>query len=170
MLGGRVGAGRSERDRPGDGHEVDDVGLPARGDGGLEAGEERAGTPHRAEVVDLHHLLDPLCVDGEEGASRRDARVVDEQVHRRVSLEDARGGSLDGRAVGDVADLGLAPDLVGERAQPILAARDEHAAPSLFREEAGGRLADPGRRPRHHCHTAVRAGVGVGRLTHARPH
>ena len=57
----------------------------------------------------------------------------------------ARRDRLDGVAVADVAELDLAADLVGERAQPVLAPCDEHAPPASLGEQPGGRLPDPGR-------------------------
>ena len=47
-----------------------------------------------------------------------------------MPLEHARGERLDGGAVADVAELDLAADLVGERAEPVLAPGDEHAVPA----------------------------------------
>ena len=48
-------------------------------------------------------------------------------------------------AVADVARLGLAAGLLGQRAQPVCAAGDEDAVPAPGGEQACGRLADPGR-------------------------
>ena len=66
-----------------------------------------------------------------------------------MALEDALRHRLDGPAVADVADLHLAADLVGERAQAVLAAGDEHAPPVLRREEPRRRLPDPRGGSRH---------------------
>ena len=48
-----------------------------------------------------------------------------------MPLEDRRGGALDVLALGDVADLDVrAAELGRERAEPVLAPRDEHARAS----------------------------------------
>ena len=83
VLRRRIRAGGCERHRAGHRDDVDHVRPPAGGDRRLEAGQERAGAPHAAEVVDAHHELDPLRVEREERAARRDAGVVDEQVDSR---------------------------------------------------------------------------------------
>jgi len=133
--GGREGGGA------GDGDQVDDV-RPTLARRDPEPGHQGARAPHAAEVVDLHHALDAVEVDDEEVATRRDAGVVHEQVHGRMAHEDPRGECLDGVTVGDVAQLDLAVDLLGERAQPVLTAGDEHAAPPALREAPRDRLAD----------------------------
>ena len=61
-----------------------------------------------------------------------------------MTLEDACRERLDGGAVTDVARLHLAAGLLGERPEPVLAAGDEDATPAARREQARGRLADPG--------------------------
>jgi hypothetical protein len=94
----------------------------------------------------VDHAFDEVEVDGEEGTAGGHSGVVDEQVDRRVALEDPRGHRIDGLAVGDVAHLHLAVDLVGERAEPVLAARDEDAPPALLRQKPRRCLADPRRR------------------------
>ena len=66
---------------------------------------------------------------------------------------------LDRLAVGHVADLDLAADLLRDRAQLVLPPRDEHAAPATRGEQPGGRLADPRRAP---VTTATRAVGGSG--------
>ena len=96
---------------------------------GPEAGEQAPRQPDAAEVVDSRDLLDEVEIDVRELAAGGHARVVDERVDGRVPLEDARGERLDGRAVTDVARLGLATCLLGQRAQPVFAARDEDAVP-----------------------------------------
>ena len=63
-----------------------------------------------------------------------------------MALEDACGERLDGGPVADVARLGLAAGLLGERAEPVFAAGDEDAVPAAAGEQARGRLADPGGR------------------------
>ncbi len=50
----------------------------------------------------------------------------------------------DGRAVGDVAALDLAPDLGCEAPEHVVAPRDENTVPALPCEQPRGRLADPG--------------------------
>ena len=82
---------------------------------GPEAGEQPARQPDAAEVVDARDLLDEVEVDVRELPAGGHARVVDERVDGRVPLEDARGERLDGRAVADVARLGLAAGLLGQR-------------------------------------------------------
>ena len=102
---------------------------------GPEAGEQAPRQPDAAEVVDARDLLDEVEVDVRKLPAGGHAGVVDERVDRRVPLEDARGERLDGRAVADVAQLGLAAGLLGQRAQPVLAARDEDAVPAPGREQ-----------------------------------
>jgi hypothetical protein len=60
--------------------------------------------------------------------------------------EDAGGHGVDGLAVGDVAELHLAAELVRQCPKPLLAARDEDAVPFLAREQPRDRLADARRR------------------------
>jgi len=57
---------------------------------------------------------------------------------------DGRAQALDRLAVADVAELVLAAQLLGERAQQLLAARDEDGQPVPLGEPAGDRLADAG--------------------------
>ena len=66
-----------------------------------------------------------------------------------MPLEDPRGHLLDRRTLGDVAELELAAKLLGQRAQPVLTAGDEHALPALLRQQPRGRLADTRGRARH---------------------
>jgi hypothetical protein len=63
-----------------------------------------------------------------------------------VPLEHPRCGTFDGGAVGDVAELVLAADLAGERAQPLFAPREQDAVPAAWAEEAYELGADPRRR------------------------
>jgi hypothetical protein len=62
-----------------------------------------------------------------------------------VALPHRGGQALDRLPVGDVADFGLAADCLGERAEPVLAPRDEDAAVAAGGEGAGDRRADPAR-------------------------
>jgi len=62
-----------------------------------------------------------------------------------MPLQHGGGAAVDGAAVGDVAELVLGAELLGERAQPLLAAGDQDAVPASCGEGAGDRLADPGR-------------------------
>ncbi len=118
---------------------------------------ERAGAPDRAEVVRPQHLLDPIGVEVHEVAATRDARVQDEEVDpAAVPLEHRRGHRLDLSAVADVAELVLAAERLGERLEPLLAARDEHAVPPGLRERPRGRLADAARRTGDDCDSARR--------------
>ena len=144
MLGGRVGPRRCRCDGSRDGRHVDDV-RPLAARCGPQAGEQATRQPDAAEVVDAGDLLDEVEVDVRELAAGGHARVVDERVDGRVPLEDACGERLDGRPVTDVARLGLAAGLLGQRAQPVFAAGDEDAVPPAGGEQARGRLADPGR-------------------------
>ena len=61
-----------------------------------------------------------------------------------MPLEHACGDGVDGCAVGDVADLELAAGLLGERAEAVLAAREQDAAPAAAGEAAGELGADSG--------------------------
>ena len=142
------GPARRERHGAGDRDDIDDVRV-ARG---LQAGQERAQAPDPAEVVDLRDPLDQLRVDVREPAAGRDARVVDEQVDRRVPLEDRRCRALDVLALGDVADLDVRAivDLGRERAEPILAPRDEDAPPAAAAQLPREGFADPARRSGDH--------------------
>ena len=63
-----------------------------------------------------------------------------------MALQDLRSHRVDRVSVGDVAQLDLAAELLGDRAEPILQ-RATHHWP-LLREESRRRLADPGRRAR----------------------
>ena len=141
MLGGRVRAGRAGGDRARDGDDVDDVG----GRGRLERRQEGAQAPDAAEVVRARHLLDPLRVGAQEAAPAGNARVVDEQLDLRVPLDDRGGRALDRLAIADVAELLLGADLLGERPQPLLAARDQHALPAAARAAPRDRRPDPAR-------------------------
>ena len=85
---GRVGARRGERHGARDRDDVHDV-RSARRRARLEAGQQAPRSPDAAEVVDAHHLLDEVEVDVEERPAGGHAGVVDEEVDRRVPLEDA---------------------------------------------------------------------------------
>ena len=113
---------------------------------GRRPGSSAARQPDPAEVVDARDLLDEVEVDVRERPAGGHARVVDERLDGRVTLEDACRERLDGRAVADVARLRLAAGLLGQRLQPVFAAGDEDAVPAARREQARGRLADPGGR------------------------
>ncbi len=117
---------------------------------GRRPGSRPARHPDAAEVVDAGDLLDEVELDVRKLAAGGDARVVDERVDGRVAFEDARGKRLDGSPVADVARLGLAACLLGQRAQPVGAAGDEDAVPAPGGEQACGRLADPRRGTRDH--------------------
>jgi hypothetical protein len=58
----------------------------------------------------------------------------------------ARGDLLDLRALGDVADRVFGVELLRERPQPLLAAREQDAAPAAPGETARDRLAEAARR------------------------
>ena len=106
-----------------------------------EPRQERAHRPERAQVVDAHHLLDPFGLAVQEPRPRRNARVADEQLDRRMSLEDARGDRVDSLPVGDVAFFVLVrlrgparkPDHV-----PALCLKSTHQ----FGSDAGARAGD----------------------------
>ena len=93
--------------------------------GRLDPGHEGARAPDTAEVVDAGHPLDQVEVRPQERPAGGHAGVVDEEVDRRVALEHAGRERPDGLAIADVAHLHLAPDLVREGAQQLLAARHE---------------------------------------------
>src|SRR5437764_207888 len=80
------------------------------------------------------HLLDPVGLGGEKGASSREAGVVYEESDRRVPLEHRRGGPLDCCAVADVADFPFRADLAPELTKPLLPAREKHALPAPLRK------------------------------------
>src|SRR5207244_7953808 len=86
----------------------------------------------------------------EEARPCADPGVVHQQADPRMALENGGGDPVDGFAVGDVEELVLAADLLGERAQPVLAPREQDAAPTVLREQPRRRLADPGRGARDH--------------------
>ena len=110
MLRCGVGARGWEGDVARDRDDVDDVGRRRR----LEAGEEGAQAPDSAEVVHAHDFLDRGRLAVDEGRPARDACIVDEQVDARMPLEHASRDGIDHPAIGDVADLELAADLIGE--------------------------------------------------------
>src|SRR5205085_2129952 len=62
-----------------------------------------------------------------------------------MALPHRRRRALDRLPVGDVADLVLAVELLGQRVEPVLAPRDEDAAVAAGGEGAGDRGADPAR-------------------------
>ena len=59
-----------------------------------------------------------------------------------MTREDARGHLFDRLAVGDVAELVLAADLVRERPQALLAARQQDALPAAPGEQPRDLRAD----------------------------
>jgi hypothetical protein len=63
-----------------------------------------------------------------------------------MPLEHRRRDAVDRRAVGDVAHLVLAVELLGECAEPVLAPREQDAAEPAPRELPGDRRPDPARR------------------------
>ena len=101
-----------------------------------QARQEGAEHPDAAEVVDPDQPLDHLGVAVEEARPSRDPRVVDEHVDPRVPLEHARGDGLDGGAVGDIARLRLAAQLLGERLEAVGASREQDAEVAARREQA----------------------------------
>jgi hypothetical protein len=62
-----------------------------------------------------------------------------------MTCQHRRGHALDVFAATDVADLMLADEFRGEGAQAVLAAGEQHEAPTLAGQRAGDRLADPAR-------------------------
>ena len=59
-----------------------------------------------------------------------------------MPFEHARGDGVDCGAVGDVARLGLAADLLRERLEPVGAAGEQDAEVAARREQAGDLDAD----------------------------
>ena len=80
---------RPDRDRAGDGDDVDDVGAARR----ARAGTRASSRPSRGSSTRITCSI-RSGVGVEEVAARRDARVVDEQVDPRMALEHARRGRL----------------------------------------------------------------------------
>src|SRR5207247_11096265 len=107
--------------------------------GGLERREEGAEAPDAAEVVRPHELDEALGLDVEEAVPARDAGAADEHRNPRMPLAHHRSDALDGLPVADVAELVLAPELLGERAQPVLAPGEEDAEVAARGEGAGDR-------------------------------
>jgi hypothetical protein len=62
-----------------------------------------------------------------------------------VALDDRGGRAFDRLAIADVAELPLGTELLGERTQPLLAARDEHAVPAAPAQGSRHRRPDPAR-------------------------
>jgi hypothetical protein len=62
-----------------------------------------------------------------------------------VALEDRGGDALDGRAVADVAQLPLGPELVRERPQTVLAPREQHELPAAPAQRSCDGGSDPAR-------------------------
>ena len=116
-----------------------------RRSGRLERGQERAQAPDAAEVVRPRHGLDQLRVGAQEAASARDPGAVHEQPDLRMALADRGGNAFDLRAVADVAALPLRAELLRHRAQALLSARDQDAAPPSLRQLPGDRGADAAR-------------------------
>jgi hypothetical protein len=63
-----------------------------------------------------------------------------------MPLEHTRRDPLDRLAVGDVADLVLAVELLRQLTQPVLAAGEQHAAPAVPCESSSEGRADAARR------------------------
>jgi hypothetical protein len=74
-----------------------------------------------------------------------------------MALLDRRRRSLDRLPVGDVADLVLAGDLLGERPQAVLAPREEDTEVATRGELADERGADAARGARDDGDAAIRA-------------
>ena len=119
------GDGDGARDRD----DVDDV---ATARAASRPGQERAQAPDAAEVV--RRASPPRSASGRASkklARAGDAGVVDEQLRSAGCRSSTRAAvALDRLAVGDVADLVLAAELLRERAQPLLAPREQHAVPA----------------------------------------
>ena len=138
VLRGGVGATRRPGDDARDRDDVDDV----RRCRGAQPRQEGPEDPDAAEVVDADQPLDHLGIAVEEARTSRDPGVVDQQVDPRVPLEHSCGDGLDGGAVGDVARLSLAAQLLRERLESIGAAREQDAEVAPRREQAGDLDAD----------------------------
>src|SRR5436190_593260 len=85
------------------------------GNGGRARRQAGPRAPDRAEVVDPDERLDPLRIEVEEAAAAGDARVVDEQVDRRVSRTHGGRYALDVLPIGDVAPFRLDLELGAHR-------------------------------------------------------
>ena len=123
--------------------------------------EEDLGGGHRAEQVDLDHLVLLGALVGGERREQHDAGVVDQDVCAAELVLDALGGGDDRVAVGDVGldgDRAVA-ELVGQRLDALGAARQQRDAVAVGGQRAGGGLADA-RRGAGDDRDA--AGVGVG--------
>jgi hypothetical protein len=139
MLGRRVRACRRERDRSSDRDDVHDVGSARR----LERRQESPQTPDRPEVVDAQHFLQSLEIDRREAGTTGNSRIVHEQLQLRMPLSHSCCDTLNVVAAADVAQLVLAVELLRERAQPVLAARDQHRVPAGCGQRARDRRPDP---------------------------
>ena len=148
MLRGGVRTRGSERDGSRDRDDVDDVGAS----GSFKRGKQRPQAPDAAEIVRPQDFLDALRLDRREAASPRNARIVDEQVDRRVTSLHSFGQLFHRVAVTDIAalDLGVS-DLLRQRLQALRAAGDEYTTPVTCRESARDRGTDAARRTRYDC-------------------
>ena len=137
----RISSGVPELDRVLGGHDVYHV----RGLRGLEQRQEGPHAPDTPEVDGVDDLLGLLGIELEETAPAGEARVVDEEPDRRMALCDLGGDLVHLRAVGDVARLGLRPDLGRHLRELLRSAGDEDAVPAPRGEEASSRGPDSAR-------------------------
>jgi hypothetical protein len=141
VLGGRVGARGSVRERARHRDDVDDV----RGPRGFEQRQEGLHAPDTAEVDSVDDLLGLLGLELEEASPAGEARVVHQEPDRRMALCDPRGDPVHLRAIGDVAGLGFGPDLGRHFRELLRSACDEDAVPAPRGEHAGCRGPDSAR-------------------------
>src|SRR4029453_14301730 len=137
VLGGGVAGPAGVDLEPGDGAEVDDVGVG----GGPQQGQEGAGDPQQADHVGVQHDL-PVGVAalGHRVEAGRGAGVVDQQVGVAVAVPDGGRERLHRGRVGDVEGEGGGADVGGQGLEAVGAAgAGDHL-------EAGpGQLAGAGR-------------------------
>src|SRR6266511_810381 len=66
-----------------------------------------------------------------------------------MSFHHGSGDAFDLVAAANVAELILGAELLGQRSEPVLAAREQDRMPATCRKRAGDRLPDPARAARY---------------------
>ena len=111
----------------------------ARG-GAAQERQQRLREPHRRIEIQLHVAAHVLPPDITEPPAPRRAGVVHEQVQAAVLLFDRARDARRRLVVAQVGgEHGRAAELVGERAQQVLAARDEYQRACPARGRAAAR-------------------------------